>query len=80
MHTNTQPRENKTAATPDNRRFLTVKQTAEENPAFTVPALRQLIFEAKTNGLAESGAITRIGRRILIEQSKFFDWIEKGAK
>ncbi|MBE0436546.1 MAG: hypothetical protein IBX56_12155 [Methylomicrobium sp.] len=62
------------------RRYLTVKQTAKENEWLTEAALRQLLFEAKSNGLAESGAIKRIGRRILIEQTKFLDWIEKEAK
>lgn len=80
MQPNTATNQDQPAAIIDNRRYLTVKQTAQENEWLTEAALRQLLFEAKTNGLAESGAIKRIGRRILIEQTKFLDWIEQGAK
>lgn len=71
---------NKPAVMPDNRHYLTVKQTAQKNEFISELALRKLIFESETNGLAKSGAIKRIGRRILIEQTKFLDWIEQGAK
>jgi hypothetical protein len=41
--------------------------------------LRAWIFNEKTNGLAENGAIVRIGKKLLINESKFFAWIESGA-
>ncbi|MDD5578136.1 MAG: hypothetical protein PHY16_02505 [Methylobacter sp.] len=56
--------------------YLTVKQFAENYPAFTIGGLRSLIFLEHTNGLAESGAIVRIGRKILINCPKFFAWVE----
>ena len=60
--------------------YSTVKQFAERHPAFTVPSLRALIFDGNTNGLNESGAVVRINRRVLINESKFFSWLEMGNK
>ena len=65
---------------------LTVAQFARRYPAFSEPALRNLIFKAATrdssagvisgNGLVEAGAIIRIGRKVLIHEARFFDWID----
>jgi len=44
--------------------------------AFTNGGLRSLIFNENTNGLAESGAIVRIGRKVLIDEDKFFSWVQ----
>ena len=54
----------------------TVKQFPTKHPAFTTGGLRSLIFNEHTNGLAKSGAIVRIGRKVLIDEAKFFAWIE----
>lgn len=54
----------------------TVKQHASKHPAFTAPAIRMLIFNEKKNGLADAGAIVRIGRRVLIDENRWFSWIE----
>jgi hypothetical protein len=56
--------------------YHTVQQFSEKHPAFSVGGLRALIFNASSNGLNESGAIVRIGRRILLSETKFFDWVE----
>lgn len=66
--------------------YLTVTQFSQRNPAFTEYALRNLIFKADDrestkgkihgNGLIQAGAIARIGRKVLIVESRFFDWIE----
>lgn len=53
----------------------TVKQHAEKHPAFSEGALRMYIFHEKQNGLSKSGAIVRIGRKVLIDEEKFFDWV-----
>lgn len=65
--------------------YLTVEQFSERNPAFTPPALRNLIFKADSrqtsrgeihgNGLAEAGAIIRLGRRVLLDEAKFLAWV-----
>ncbi len=56
-------------------KLLTVSQFCTDNPAFTEGGLRWLIFHEHANGLAESGAIVRIGRKVLIDSDKFFAWV-----
>ena len=65
----------------------TVAQFPNAHPAFTPAALRNLIFKAETrhstngeirgNGLLECGAILRIGRKVLIDEERFFYWVRK---
>ena len=57
-------------------KYLTVTQFAEENKAFTVGGLRDLIFKEKSNGLAKAGAVVRLGRKVLIDQAAFYAWVE----
>jgi hypothetical protein len=67
----------------------TVAQFAALHPAFTVGGLRNMIFKATPrhstngtvggNGLTEAGAILRIGRKVLINEERFFDWIARNA-
>lgn len=56
-------------------RIFTIKQFAARNPCFTEGSLRWLIFRGSDNGLATSGAILRIGRRVLIDEPAFIAWI-----
>jgi len=56
--------------------YLTVNQLIEKHPAFTTGGVRALIFAEHTNGLAKSGAIVRLGRKVLIDEAKFFAWIQ----
>ncbi|MCX7091899.1 MAG: hypothetical protein NTY50_00390 [Methylobacter sp.] len=58
----------------------TVNQFTAKQPAFTRASLRALIFNENTNGLAKSGAIVRIGRKVLIDEAKFFTWIQSQNK
>ena len=58
--------------------YLTVNQFCEKNPAFKVGGIRSLIFNESQNGLAKSGAIVRMGRKVLIRPDKFFEWLEAG--
>ena len=58
----------------------TVNQFTEKHPAFTKGGLRALIFNEHSNGLARSGAVVRIGRKVLIDEVKFFRWIEEQDK
>ncbi len=65
--------------------FFTVEQFAEKHSAFTQAALRNLIFKADPrkssigtipgNGLREAGAIVRLGRKVLLNESAFLRWI-----
>jgi hypothetical protein len=56
--------------------YSTVKQFCQQHPAFSSSSIRSLIFNEHTNGLAKSGAIVRIGRKVLINEEKFFGWVE----
>lgn len=55
--------------------LLTVKQFNQKHPAFPIGGLRHRIFYAKQNGLDGSGALVRNGRRVLINEERFFDWL-----
>jgi len=55
--------------------LLTVAQFSQKHPAFPIGGLRYSIFNEHQNGLAESGAIIRNGRKVLIDETKFFDWV-----
>lgn len=69
---------------PQPRTLLTVRQFCDKHPAFTQGALRNLIFLSESrksskgiitgNGL--SIALIRIGRKLLIDEAKFFQWID----
>ena len=60
--------------------YLTVQQFTVKHPAFTLGGLRHQIFNEATNGLAKSGAIVRIGRKVLIDENKFFAWVQSQQK
>ena len=55
--------------------LYTIKQFSKRHPAFPEGSLRWRIHKAKTNGLAESGAIVRNGKRVLIDEEKWFVWL-----
>ena len=56
--------------------LLTLPQFVEKHKAFRLGGMRALIFNEETNGLSVSGAIVRIGRKILIHEQHFFNWID----
>ncbi|MPS93205.1 MAG: hypothetical protein E2583_05850 [Comamonas sp.] len=73
--------------------WLTVAQFNVKHPAFSENALRALIFAAKPrvaavrngvetvlpgNGLAV--AIRRIGRRVLINENEFLNWVDQQGR
>lgn len=60
--------------------YSTVNQFCERHPAFTVGGMRHSIFHEESNGLAKSGAIVRMGRKVLISEPKFFQWLESQNK
>lgn len=65
------------------RTLLTVPSFSQKHPAFSQPSLRGLIDKARTrrssrgpvagNGL--SAAIVRVGRRVLLDEEAFFQWL-----
>jgi len=42
---------------------------------WTEPSLRWIIFNSATNGLDAAGAVVRQGRRVFIDEPKFFSWL-----
>ena len=67
--------ENKTAWA-----YLTVQQFTTKHPAFNTGGLRSLIFNEHQNGLAKSGAVIRIGRKVMIDENLFFAWVQAQNK
>ena len=55
--------------------LFTVTQFIQKHPCFTEGGMRFYIFHEHTNGLAQSGAVFRVGRKVLIDEEKFFIWI-----
>lgn len=63
--------------------LFTIRQFSQRHPIFSQSSLRGLIFNAKSrqssagkipgNGLEKS--LIRIGRRVLIDEATFFEWI-----
>ena len=60
--------------------LFTVKQFAERHPAFTEGALRNLIFNARFNGMEEYKVISRVGAKILINEDNFALWLSSNPK
>jgi len=63
---------NETSSTP---RLYSVDQFSERNPALKRGQLRWLIFQADSNGLEQAGAIIRLGRRVFLDEGRFFEWL-----
>lgn len=60
---------------PTLRVLSTVRQFSTRYPAFPEGGLRSLIFLADANGLR--CALIRIGRKVLIDEEKFFRWLDQ---
>jgi hypothetical protein len=55
--------------------LLTVKQFNQKHPAFPIGGLRHHIFHENQNGMVAAGVIVRNGRRVLINEERFFEWL-----
>jgi len=53
----------------------TVNQILEAIPGLTPGGIRWDLFNAEQNGLAEAGAIIRRGRRILLDEERYLEWM-----
>lgn len=73
------------------RPLYSVAQFEGQHKAFPQAAMRCLILNAEDrvnsrgeripgNGLAEAGAIVRVGRRVYIDEQAFFRWIAEQQK
>ncbi len=59
------------------RNLLTVKQFNEKHPAFPIGGLRWQIFNSATNGLDEDQVIIRVGRKVLIDEDRYFNRLDR---
>lgn len=59
------------------RNLSTVPQFSQKHPAFPEGGLRWQIFNSKTNGLDQAGAILRVGRKVLIDEDRYFAWVDR---
>jgi hypothetical protein len=55
--------------------LYTVRDLARVEPALTVGGLRDDLFHRTTNGLQQSGAVIRRGRRLLIHRETYMQWL-----
>jgi len=63
------------ASNPTNTRLIPATQWADVHPWPSLGGLRHLIFHAKDNGFDR--VVKRAGRRVLIDEKAFFEWMEK---
>lgn len=66
--------------TTETTEYFTVRQFCYKHRAFKEGGMRALIFNEKKNGLDKSGAVIRLGGKVLIHEGKFFAWVEGGSK
>lgn len=66
---------NTSTANSENMTFVSVAQLAASIPGVTVGGVRWDLWNADSNGLAESGAIIRRGGRILIIRERYLTWL-----
>ena len=58
--------------------YKTVVQFAEKHPAFAIGGLRSAIFW-KGDELEKAHAIARVGRRVLIDEPRFLQFVQAGG-
>lgn len=56
----------------------TIQQFCTDNKAFTQGGMRSLVFY-RGDEAVKVGAIVRFGRRILIDEGVFLDWVKGGG-
>jgi hypothetical protein len=66
------------AALSDTPNYKTVKQFTESQPAFTPGGMRSAIFY-KGDELERAGAVARLGRRVLINEPVFLQFVQSGG-
>lgn len=57
--------------------YLRVKDVPSKYPAFTESSIRWAIFNSATNGFNK--VIRKVGRRVLIDEEAFLQWIDSAA-
>ncbi len=65
-------------ATNETPQFLTIRQFVAKQNAFSAGGVRSLIFY-RGDDAEKVGAIARLGRRILIDEPRFLEWVRDGG-
>ena len=60
-------------------RLIPLAEWPKHHPWPTAPALRFYHYNGKLNGFEAHGVVKRIGRRILIDESAFFRWVDSNS-
>ena len=55
--------------------WMTKEHLADAYPALNLSQINYLIRSRKDNGLSESGAVSKVGGRMLIHRNKFAAWV-----
>lgn len=58
--------------------YLTVKQFVEKHPAFSIGGLRSAIFWRRDE-LEKARAVAQLGRRVLINEPVFLQFVQAGG-
>ncbi|APG28935.1 hypothetical protein A7E78_14545 [Syntrophotalea acetylenivorans] len=58
-----------------NTRLIPVTKWNDYHPWPPIGGLRHLIFNEKENGF--SNCVSRVGRTVLIDEDRFFEWVRK---
>ncbi|MFA6182147.1 MAG: hypothetical protein WCY91_04005 [Acidithiobacillus sp.] len=58
--------------------YVTVKQFCEKHQAFSIGGLRSAIFW-KRDELEKANAVTQLGRRVLIDENRFLQFVQAGG-
>jgi len=53
---------------------MTVQQYVDSHPYHTMASFRWILFNRATNGLSASGAIIKLGKKIIIDVEKAEAW------
>ena len=59
---------------PLDTKLIPLTQWQDHHPYPSTAGLRWLVFNEKTNGFHK--AVKRIGRRVLIDEQAYFEWVE----
>ena len=60
---------------PSATRLIPITEWSRHHAWPPLGGLRHLVFHAETNGFDR--VIRRVGRRVLIDEDAFFDWVEE---
>jgi hypothetical protein len=55
--------------------YITLQEYVQRHSWPPIGGLRHLVRNAKTNGLDEADVVSRVGRRLLIDEQAFIAWI-----